>query len=153
MKKCICIFALLIIITSGCDLLSTYIPDEDLKMSYSRHAGDYLYSNKVLLHLSSRYPDALKLMVDNFPSETVLEGEFIRAAHQDKLIFIETKDAYYVFDIDSYTPPEESTVMYTAANGATVVEKCDLNYNLQKYSSGDFKIKYPSCETFDWFNF
>lgn len=143
MKKFICIFSLLIIILSGCDLLTNYIPDEDLKISYSRNAGDYLYSNKVLLHLSCRYNDNLQLKINDNTYKTILEGLFDRVAHKDNYLFIETKEAYYVFDIDSYTPPKDLSLL----------EEADIKYIIIKYSVNDFKTEYPLYESFKWFNF
>ena len=55
-----------------------------------------------------------------------------------------------MFDIESYTPPEEPTVMYTTSNGATVVEKTELHYILKKYSFSEFSEIYPKQQSFDW---
>ncbi len=146
----VCAFLTVMIILSGCAVISAYIPEEDLVISRSQDAVDYLYSNKVLLHLSNHYDDMLELMVDDHPAETVLEDSFIKTAHHDSFLYIKTNEAYYVFDIESYTPPEEPTVMYTTSNGATVVENTELHYILKKYSFSEFSEIYPKQQSFDW---
>lgn len=76
--------------------------------------------------------------------KTILSGDFDEVGYASKQIFIKKDDLYYVFNIDSYTVPE-NLYAFAYDNYDDIV----LSYEMNEYTAEEFSDKYDSG-AIDW---
>lgn len=74
----------------------------------------------------------------------ILSGDFDEVGYASKQIFIKKDDLYYVFNIDSYTVPE-NLYAFAYDNYDDIV----LSYEMNEYTAEEFSDKYDSG-AIDW---
>ena len=74
----------------------------------------------------------------------ILSGDFDEVGYASKQIFIKKDDLYYVFNIDSYTVPE-NLYAFAYDNYDDIV----LSYEMNEYTAEEFSNKYDSG-AIDW---
>lgn len=161
----VCIIKLVIttcIIMVGCNFddvlgyLSTVRVDEyDMEVNYYNEGTTYLFSGKVVLTKhdeedkakDSWLEDDLGLRLNTGQTgdvKTILSGDFDEVGYASKQIFIKKDDLYYVFNIDSYTVPE-NLYAFAYDNYDDIV----LSYEMNEYTAEEFSDKYDSG-AIDW---
>lgn len=154
--------AIIAIILSGCNIddvlgyLSTVRVDEyDMEVNYYNEGATYLFSGKVVL---TKYDEEDKAkdswLEDNLglrlntgrvgDVKPILSGDFDEVGYASKQIFIKKDDLYYVFNIDSYTVPE-NLYAFAYDNYDDIV----LSYEMNEYTAEEFSDKYDSG-AIDW---
>jgi hypothetical protein len=125
--------------------------NEELTVFTGRNFSNYMYSEKVVVHISdSTSKDFLSLATTDAKeddswvtfAEEVLSGRFKKVGWNDFKLFILMDDKYYVLDINAYEVPELDK------NG----NPKEIEYELIEYSNVDFKAEFPDYKSYDWWN-
>lgn len=126
----------------------SYYAEEDLKVHSGIDAYMTEYQEKVCVRMTTNYGDSLSIrtaeytdnwFVNNFnneSTETILSGDFYRAAWYDDKIFIYMDDLFYMFDINKYEVPKAD-------------EKPE--YEIVEYTVNEMDKLYPDFKEFDWY--
>ena len=120
-----------------------------------KEGATYLFSGKVVLTKhdeedkakDSWLEDDLGLRLNTGQTgdvKTILSGDFDEVGYASKQIFIKKDDLYYVFNIDSYTVPE-NLYAFAYDNYDDIV----LSYEMNEYTAEEFSDKYDSG-AIDW---
>lgn len=153
---CVCLFF------SGCSFspFEAKYPEEELVVTGGFDTGEYVYSDKVHVHLSydeEEYDDFLAVKITDeedwlYHSYKVLSDDFLEVAWNDFFLYIKTKNFYYTFDIREYEIPNQATAPKNK-EGEIKYKKIVPEYNLQKYTYKEFAKRFPEYEDFEWYSY
>lgn len=129
------------------EILTTDIPEEDLKIETTIDSSCYIYSDKVRVYMNNDFLDDwltiranYQISDDDWDDDRRLlqSNNFEKAAYNDGKLFIFADDKYYMFNIDTYILDKDSEYPYP-------------DYEFVEYIPDEFIKQYPQYETFDWY--